>query len=161
MSTFRGKYQGIFGVALAFGYGIGPLVGGVLSEKVSWRVRYYILFFRTLFFLISISIVVLLDYDTNLLVCHCRRHVHSTAQECRRRYPQVRRSTCSPASLSEYHYRKLLAIDYVGTALVLSGCTLIMLPLVWVGRLNSKMTTFIRTNARFAREVSRSPGALQ
>ena len=29
-------------------------------------------------------------------------------------------------------YRKLLAIDYVGTALTLSGCTLVILPLIWV-----------------------------
>ncbi|THH09774.1 hypothetical protein EW145_g1785 [Phellinidium pouzarii] len=33
----RGKYQGIIGVVVALGYGIGPLIGGVLSEKVSWR----------------------------------------------------------------------------------------------------------------------------
>lgn len=34
----RGKYQGIIGVFVALGNGIGPLIGGVLSEKVSWRV---------------------------------------------------------------------------------------------------------------------------
>ena len=34
----RGKYQGIIGVVVALGYGIGPLIGGVLSEKVTWRV---------------------------------------------------------------------------------------------------------------------------
>ncbi|EMD33190.1 hypothetical protein CERSUDRAFT_68238 [Gelatoporia subvermispora B] len=29
----RGKYQGIIGVVVAFGYAIGPLIGGALSEK--------------------------------------------------------------------------------------------------------------------------------
>ena len=38
-TVLRGKYQGIIGVVVALGYGIGPLIGGVLSEKVSWRVR--------------------------------------------------------------------------------------------------------------------------
>ncbi|OSX61679.1 hypothetical protein POSPLADRAFT_1046967 [Postia placenta MAD-698-R-SB12] len=33
----RGKYQGIIGVVVAFGFAIGPLIGGVLSEKASWR----------------------------------------------------------------------------------------------------------------------------
>ena len=36
----RGKYQGIIGVVVAAGYGIGPLIGGVLSEKVTWRVSF-------------------------------------------------------------------------------------------------------------------------
>lgn len=36
----RGKYQGIIGVFVALGNGIGPLIGGVLSEKVSWRVSF-------------------------------------------------------------------------------------------------------------------------
>lgn len=34
--------------------------------------------------------------------------------------------------LNEIYYRKLLAIDYVGTALTLIGCTLVILPLIWV-----------------------------
>ena len=29
--------------------------------------------------------------------------------------------------------KKLLAIDYIGTGLTLSGCTLVILPLIWVG----------------------------
>lgn len=28
--------------------------------------------------------------------------------------------------------RKLMTIDYIGTALSLGGCTLVMLPLIWV-----------------------------
>ena len=34
----RGKYQGIMGVIVAFGYAIGPVIGGALSENVTWRV---------------------------------------------------------------------------------------------------------------------------
>ncbi|KAF8520350.1 MFS general substrate transporter [Hysterangium stoloniferum] len=33
----RGKYQGIIGGFLTCGYAVGPLIGGVLAEKVSWR----------------------------------------------------------------------------------------------------------------------------
>lgn len=33
----RGRYQGIMGVIVAFGYAIGPVIGGALSENVSWR----------------------------------------------------------------------------------------------------------------------------
>ena len=37
-STIRGKYIGYVGVFLAFGQGVGPLLGGALTEKISWRV---------------------------------------------------------------------------------------------------------------------------
>ncbi|KAH9925946.1 MFS general substrate transporter [Epithele typhae] len=33
----RGKYQGIIGVVVAFGFAVGPLLGGVISEKVGWQ----------------------------------------------------------------------------------------------------------------------------
>jgi MFS family permease len=38
----RGKYQGIIGGVVALGYAVGPLVGGALSQKVSWRVSSYV-----------------------------------------------------------------------------------------------------------------------
>jgi MFS family permease len=33
----RGYYFGIMGIAVAFGNGLGPVVGGFLTEKTSWR----------------------------------------------------------------------------------------------------------------------------
>ncbi|TBU58506.1 MFS general substrate transporter [Dichomitus squalens] len=33
----RGKYQGIIGVVVAFGWAVGPLMGGILAEKAGWR----------------------------------------------------------------------------------------------------------------------------
>ncbi|KAF8464810.1 major facilitator superfamily domain-containing protein [Gautieria morchelliformis] len=38
----RGKYQGIIGVVVALGYAIGPLMGGILAERVSWRWCFWI-----------------------------------------------------------------------------------------------------------------------
>ncbi|KAF5389690.1 hypothetical protein D9757_006024 [Collybiopsis confluens] len=38
----RGKYQGIIGGVVALGYTIGPVIGGVLAEKVSWRWCFWI-----------------------------------------------------------------------------------------------------------------------
>ena len=36
------------------------------------------------------------------------------------------------ATCSQYSFRKLLAVDYLGAALTLAGCTLVILPLIWV-----------------------------
>lgn len=33
----RGTYQGVIGVVVALSNSIGPLVGGLFTEKVSWR----------------------------------------------------------------------------------------------------------------------------
>ncbi|GAW01212.1 MFS general substrate transporter [Lentinula edodes] len=33
----RGKYHGMIGAVVALGYTIGPIVGGLLAQKVSWR----------------------------------------------------------------------------------------------------------------------------
>lgn len=33
----RGKYQGIIGVVVSAATAFGPVAGGLLSEKVSWR----------------------------------------------------------------------------------------------------------------------------
>ncbi|KIK55001.1 hypothetical protein GYMLUDRAFT_48202 [Collybiopsis luxurians FD-317 M1] len=38
----RGKYQGIIGGVVALGYTIGPVIGGVLAQKVSWRWCFWI-----------------------------------------------------------------------------------------------------------------------
>jgi MFS family permease len=34
----RGKYQGIIGGFDVLGYALGPVLGGLLAKKVSWRV---------------------------------------------------------------------------------------------------------------------------
>ncbi|KAF9556324.1 MFS general substrate transporter [Agrocybe pediades] len=33
----RAKYQGLLGISIALGSGIGPLIGGALSERATWR----------------------------------------------------------------------------------------------------------------------------
>ena len=33
----RGKYQGITGVVVVLSNSIGPIIGGLLTEKASWR----------------------------------------------------------------------------------------------------------------------------
>ncbi|PWY82113.1 MFS general substrate transporter [Aspergillus heteromorphus CBS 117.55] len=38
----RGKYQGIIGVVVSAGTAIGPVVGGLFTEKVSWRWCFFI-----------------------------------------------------------------------------------------------------------------------
>ncbi|CCM02944.1 uncharacterized protein FIBRA_05059 [Fibroporia radiculosa] len=93
----RGKYQGIIGVVVAFGFAIGPLIGGALSEKVSWRWCFWVT--------PPISCVALCAV---LLIL--------------------------PAKPVEGNFRrKLLAVDYFGAALTLTGCTLVLLPLIWGG----------------------------
>lgn len=44
----RGKYQGIIGGVISLGYALGPLIGGILVQKVSWRVSllFHLLFVR-------------------------------------------------------------------------------------------------------------------
>ncbi|KAJ5641162.1 hypothetical protein N7528_000787 [Penicillium herquei] len=51
----RGTYQGIIGVVVALSNSIGPLIGGLFTEKVTWRWCFYINIP-----LISISILVVL-----------------------------------------------------------------------------------------------------
>ncbi|KAI0077210.1 MFS general substrate transporter [Panus rudis PR-1116 ss-1] len=93
----RGKYQGIIGGVVALGFAIGPLMGGALAEKVSWKWCFWINL------PISAVSVVVVIFVLPL------KSVHGDFR------------------------RKLLAVDYVGVALMLAGCTLIILPLIWGG----------------------------
>jgi MFS family permease len=38
----RGKYQGITGCVIAVSNSIGPILGGLFTEKVTWRWCFYI-----------------------------------------------------------------------------------------------------------------------
>ncbi|KAI0366692.1 MFS general substrate transporter [Pilatotrama ljubarskyi] len=93
----RGKYQGIIGVVVAFGFAVGPLLGGVLAEKAGWRWCFWV----TLPVSAGAVAVVLLvlplkPVEGNIV-------------------------------------KKLAAVDYLGTALTLVTCTLVILPLIWGG----------------------------
>ena len=92
-----GKYQGIIGVVVAFGWAVGPLMGGILAEKAGWRWCFWV----TL--PVSLCAVIFVMYVL-------------------------------PLKPVEGNIRKKLAVvDYFGTALTLAGCTLVILPIIWVG----------------------------
>ncbi|KAI0333306.1 MFS general substrate transporter [Cubamyces sp. BRFM 1775] len=93
----RGKYQGIIGVVVAFGFAVGPLLGGALAEKAGWRWCFWV----TLPVSACAVVVVLLILPLK----------------------QVEGNIA----------KKLAVVDYVGTALTLISCTLLILPLIWGG----------------------------
>jgi MFS family permease len=73
---YRGKYQGIVLGVVAFGYAVGPILGGVLAQKVSWRVSDLATdpFSRTHL----VRTVVLLDQHTTFCLCDTRCDLHVT-----------------------------------------------------------------------------------
>ncbi|KAF7798836.1 hypothetical protein EIP86_010062 [Pleurotus ostreatoroseus] len=93
----RGKYQGIIGGVVSFGYALGPVIGGLLSQKASWRWCFWVTLPISA---ISVAVV--------LFVLPLKRVEGGIRM-------------------------KLLAIDYIGVALTLAGCALIILPLIWGG----------------------------
>ncbi|KAF8551553.1 MFS general substrate transporter [Imleria badia] len=102
----RGKYQGIIGGVVAIGYAIGPPIGGVLSEKVTWRWCFWINIPVSLTAICVVLFVLpLKPVEGDMLF----------------RVPYSSR-------------RKLLAVDYLGAGLSLSGSALVILPLIWVSR---------------------------
>ncbi|EPT02404.1 hypothetical protein FOMPIDRAFT_1029277 [Fomitopsis schrenkii] len=93
----RGKYQGIIGVVVAFGFAIGPLIGGALAQKVSWRWCFWVT--PPISFVAMCSVLLVLPLK----------------------------------SVEGNLRRKLMVVDYLGAALTLAGCTLLLLPLIWGG----------------------------
>lgn len=72
------------------------------------------------------------DYPPRNRRNRCRT-TQTSSQTCRRPYPPVGpTSELQRRETSDRPFRKLLAIDYVGVLLTLIGCTLLILPLVWV-----------------------------
>lgn len=49
--------------------------------------------------------------------------------------------------------KKLAAVDYVGTALTLGGCTLVILPLIWVCLTSSFSIVYIPRLLLFSRLI--------
>ena len=87
--TVRGKYIGYVGVFLAFGQGVGPLLGGALTEKVSWRVSVVILINVQCALIISYRFsktrisVVFLDYSSISARGNLRSYVTTAVKESR------------------------------------------------------------------------------
>ncbi|RDX47549.1 MFS general substrate transporter [Lentinus brumalis] len=93
----RGKYQGIIGVVVAFGFAVGPLLGGVLAEKAGWRWCFWVTLPVSACALAFVMFVIPLKPVEGDI------------------------------------WKKLAAMDYLGAALTLAGCTLVILPLIWGG----------------------------
>lgn len=85
----RGKYQGIIGGVVALGYAIGPIIGGALAQKVSWRVSTEHFFSIVLRILTSTFQVVLLDQHTDVFLCSLRRDICTSSETRRGQHQKV------------------------------------------------------------------------
>lgn len=88
----RGKYQGIIGVVVAFGFAIGPFIGGVLAEKVSWRVCIRFITESWAFDdleMVLFFVVVFLDHFAGVCSVYCSGCSSPTTQTGRRGLQKV------------------------------------------------------------------------
>ena len=137
----RGKYQGIIGGFIALGSAIGPVAGGALAQKVSWRVRSYSLSYTITGWYLNLTWS---SSSGPSGLAFPFQHVH-----CRswsffflwNQYPMIsggeKKKTYNWSLHVATHpaiprYRKLLAIDFLGSILALLSCALLILPLIWV-----------------------------
>ncbi|KAF7300254.1 MFS drug transporter [Mycena kentingensis (nom. inval.)] len=93
----RGKYQGIIMVVVAFGYAVGPVVGGALAQHVGWRWCFWVTL--PVSFVATCVVVFVLPLKP----------------------------------VQGNMWSKLRVVDYLGAFLTLTGCSLLMLPLIWGG----------------------------
>lgn len=54
----RGKYNGFIGAMVGLGNGIGPLIGGALTQRASWRWCFWFVVPVTLVVMVVIAIVI-------------------------------------------------------------------------------------------------------
>ena len=73
---------------MAFGYTIGPVIGGVLVQKVSWRVSDLVTAHIPSTHVVML--VVLLDQYTYLCLCDTSRHFRLTFEARAGRLSEVR-----------------------------------------------------------------------
>ena len=77
--------------------------------------------------------MVLLDLHSDLNFCCGSRCFRPPFETRHRQYEKVSRMySCPLSSSDERGDRKLLAVDFIGAALTLAACALLLLPLIWV-----------------------------
>ena len=73
-----------------------------------------------------------LDHSARCLGGDLRHCILSPIKESQWEYEKVIELPLRVGKLADHPSRKLMSIDYTGSALTLIACTLILLPLIWV-----------------------------